>query len=121
VSTDPAQEPFTANVVFPTLMFALARPAAMFWFHLEPRSVDDTMLTIEAFIVPELAEEPGIGDVLIEGVAAINTEDIDVNRRTFAGLHSYFAELGPLSHLEDGVAAFRAWLVERYERCDTTP
>jgi nitrite reductase/ring-hydroxylating ferredoxin subunit len=120
VSTNPALEPFTANVVFPTLMFALARPGAMYWFHLEPRAVDETMLTIEAFVVPELADEPGIGELLIESVSAINTEDISLNVRTFAGTHSKFAKLGPLSHLEDGLASFRLWLSERYERCPPT-
>jgi phenylpropionate dioxygenase-like ring-hydroxylating dioxygenase large terminal subunit len=120
VSTDPAQEPFTANVVFPTLMFALARPIGMFWFHLEPRCVDETLLTIEAFVIPELADEPGLGELLIDNVTAINTEDIDVNRRTFTGLSSQFAQVGPLSHLEAGLASFRAWLDERYERCRPT-
>jgi phenylpropionate dioxygenase-like ring-hydroxylating dioxygenase large terminal subunit len=116
VSVDPAQEPFTATVVFPTLMFSLVRPIGMFWFHLEPKSAAETLLTIEAFVIPALAGEPGIGEALIDTVTAINCEDIGVNQRTFAGLSSQFAELGQLSHLEAGLAMFRTWIGDCYEQ-----
>jgi phenylpropionate dioxygenase-like ring-hydroxylating dioxygenase large terminal subunit len=112
-STEPSVEPFTASILFPTLMFSLIRPDAMAWFHLEPVSVDHTNLTIEVFTRPELAGVQELVDGLVESLRQINTEDIDINRRTFEGMKSRYATVGPLSNLEGSVAQFRAWMLEQ--------
>ncbi len=109
VSVVPDAQPFTASVVFPTLMFSWIRPNAMAWFHLEPLSPTETMLTIELFVRPEDSHDQELIDLLLGSLHAINSEDIEINRRTFLGLHSRHAVVGPLSPLEGAVAQFRTW------------
>jgi choline monooxygenase len=109
VSTVPTAEPFTASVVFPTLLFSWIRPNAMAWFHLEPLSASETNLTIELFVQPDHVGDQDLINTLLESLRQINTEDININRRTFLGLHSRHETIGPLSHLEAAVAQFRAW------------
>jgi phenylpropionate dioxygenase-like ring-hydroxylating dioxygenase large terminal subunit len=112
-STEPTIEPFTATVLFPTLLFSLIRPDAMAWFHLEPISLGHTNLTIEVFVEPSLVANLPVIDGLIDSLRQINTEDIEINRRTFDGLHSRHAAMGPLSTLEGAVAQFRAWMLDQ--------
>ncbi len=111
VSTMPDALPFTANVVFPTLMFSWIRPDAMAWFRVEPLSHCETLLTIELFVQPEDADNQELNDILLASLQQINSEDIDINRRTFLGLQSRHAIAGPLSPLEGAVAQFRAWIL----------
>ncbi len=112
-STDPSIEPFTATVVFPTLMFSVIRPNAMAWFHLEPISIGHTNLTIEVFVQPPFASNQPFVETLVESLRQINTEDIDINRRTFEGLQSRHATMGPLSTLEASVTHFRTWMLDQ--------
>jgi choline monooxygenase len=111
VSTAPWAEPFTASVVFPTLLFSWIRPNAMAWFHLEPLSASETTLTIELFVQPDDVGDQELIGTLLESLRQINAEDIDINRRTFIGLHSSTTVIGPLSNLEAAVGQFRAWIL----------
>jgi choline monooxygenase len=111
VSVEPSMEPFTASVVFPTLMFSWIRPSAMAWFHLMPVSAVETNLTIEVFAQPTDAKDTAFVELLLQSLHQINSEDIDINHRTFEGLKSRHASMGPLSPLEGAVAQFRAWIL----------
>ena len=113
VSVVEENEPFIALDVYPSLLVAVSRGFGGYWFRVEPRSVDSTDLTIEAFVLPEFAEEDGVGEAMLTSVAAINEEDIEINERTAAGLRSRFARAGRVSHLEASPWHFRRWLVER--------
>jgi phenylpropionate dioxygenase-like ring-hydroxylating dioxygenase large terminal subunit len=113
VSTEPTLEPFTATVVFPTLMFSWIRPNAMAWFRVEPSSAAETQLTIELFVQPDDAGNAELVELMLASLHQINSEDIDINRRTFAGLKSRHFVAGPLSVLEGAVAHFREWIVEQ--------
>jgi phenylpropionate dioxygenase-like ring-hydroxylating dioxygenase large terminal subunit len=112
-STEPSLDPFTATVLFPTLLFSLIRPDAMAWFHLDPVSLDRTNLSIEVFVEPTLVDNQPLIDGLLDSLRQINSEDIDINRRTFEGLQSRYAAMGPLSTLEGAVAQFRSWMLDQ--------
>ena len=111
VSVVADSEPFIALAVYPSLLIAINRGLGMFWFRAEPVSADETMLTIEALVLPELADMPDIGAGLIDVVTAINDEDAVINERTAAGLRSTFARPGRVSHLEAAPWHFRRWLI----------
>ncbi len=111
VSVVAGAEPFIAIVAFPTLMFAIVRGLGMTWFRVEPVDVDETMLTIEIFVLPEFADDASVKEMLAGSTAAINAEDISINARTAAGLRSRFAQPGRISHLEAATWEFRNWLI----------
>jgi phenylpropionate dioxygenase-like ring-hydroxylating dioxygenase large terminal subunit len=111
VSVDESVAPFTASIVFPTLMFSWIRPNAMAWFHVVPVSAVETSLSIEVFVQPADANNRAFVEFLLGSLHQINSEDININRRTFEGLKSRHASMGPLSPLEGAVAQFRAWVL----------
>jgi choline monooxygenase len=111
VSVEQSMAPFTASVVFPTLMFSWIRPNAMAWFHVEPVSATETHLMIEVFVQPADANDPAFVELLVQSLHRINSEDIEINRRTFEGLKSRHASTGPLSPLEGAVTQFREWVL----------
>ncbi len=105
-------EPFAVPSVYPTHLFAIVRPAAVTWFRLEIPSHDQVDIDIELLVVPELAGQDGLAESQLAVVDAINAEDVGMNRRTFEGLQSRFAVMGPLSPYEEGVRRFRAWVAD---------
>jgi nitrite reductase/ring-hydroxylating ferredoxin subunit len=109
VSLDASQEPFTASTVFPMHLFSIVRPFGLVWFRLEVHDVEDVDLELQAFVAPEYVGDDAVAQLFVEGLRAINDEDVIVNRRTGRGLHSRFAEPGRLSRLEEGCRQFRAW------------
>lgn len=113
VSAVDDREPFIALAAYPSLLVAIDRGVGFYWFRTEPVSTDQTMLTIESFVRPELVDVPDIGEQLLTSVAAINEEDIWVNERTAAGLRSRFATPGRLSHLEASPWHFHRWLIRQ--------
>lgn len=115
VCTVEGDEPFVALAVYPSLLIAIERGFGMVWFRTEPLAADRTHLTIEAFVLPELGDEPGIGQAVLDGLTAINDEDVIINERTAAGLRSKFARPGRVSHLEASPWHFRRWLLDRIE------
>ena len=109
----PGIEPFTASCIFPTHLFAIVRPRSVTWFKLGIRSHDRTEVEVEVLLPPEAAEaEAGNGGTDMAFLDAINCQDELVNRRTFEGLKSRHAVLGPLSPYEKGLARFRGWLTD---------
>jgi phenylpropionate dioxygenase-like ring-hydroxylating dioxygenase large terminal subunit len=103
-------EPFTASSVYPCHLFAITRPTGMTWFKMEIPAHDVVKLDIQVFALPELAgdEEFARGSLAI--LESINAEDVVINRRTWKGLQSRFATMGPLSSYEEGVRRFRSWV-----------
>lgn len=107
---DDESEPLAVVTVFPTLLFAISRPVSMYWFQLNILGHDEVELDMQAFVIPELADNEELAKALVEGVVAVNDEDIVINERTWRGMHSRDATLGPLSRYEEGVKRFRHWL-----------
>ena len=108
-STDEL-EPLAVTSVYPTHLFTINRPFGMFWFKLEIRAHDATDLDIQAFLTPELAENEALAKEMMRLVEEVNAEDLIVNARTWRGLHSPSAKMGPLSRYEEGVRRFREWM-----------
>ena len=109
----PAQkemEALAVVTVFPTLLFSINRPFSMFWFQLNLLGHDEVELDMQAFLTPELADNEDLAKTLVEGVVAVNDEDFAINERTWRGMHSRDATMGPLSRYEEGVKRFRRWL-----------
>lgn len=113
VSAAEDQAPFIAMAVYPSLLIAIERGVGMLWFRTEPTAADHTALTIEAFVVPELADTPDIDVAMLESVERINDEDISINERTALGSRSKFARPGRVSHLEGSPWHFRRWIVNQ--------
>lgn len=115
VRVDDDGDPFIALDVYPATLIAINRGTGMIWFRLEPTAVDHCHLVIEPYVLPELADEPGIGELYLEGLRAINDEDVLINERTATGLRSKFAAPGRVSHLEGAPWHFRRWLLDRID------
>lgn len=113
VSVAEDAAPFIAMAVYPSLLIAIERGVGILWFRTSPISAEQTALTIEAFVVPELADEPGIGLAMLESVERINDEDVSINERTARGSRSKFARPGRVSHLEGSPWHFRRWIVNQ--------
>ncbi len=113
VSVVEGDEPFIAVAMYPSLLVAILRGVGMVWFRLDAVEADRSHLAIEVFVLPEYADDPELGAALLDGVAAINDEDVPINERTAEGLRSHYAEPGRLSHLEAATWHFRRWLLGR--------
>ena len=113
VSLDSNQPPFTASAVFPLHLFSIVRPFGLVWFRLEVHDVDDVDLELHGFLSPEHANDAGVTQLFLNGLRAINDEDVMINRRTAHGLRSRFAQPGRVSTLEAGCYQFRQWWLER--------
>jgi phenylpropionate dioxygenase-like ring-hydroxylating dioxygenase large terminal subunit len=105
-------EPLAVVTVFPTLLFAINRPFAMFWFQLNILGHDRAELDMQSFVPPEFADNEELAKALVEGNVSVNNEDFAINERTWQGMHSHDATMGPLSRYEEGVKRFRQWLLE---------
>lgn len=109
VSVDASQEPFTASAVFPLHMFSIVRPFGLVWFRMEVHDVEDVDLELHGFMAPDRAGDAGVARLFLDGLRAINDEDVVINRRTARGLHSRYARPGRVSRLEEGCWQFRRW------------
>ena len=67
---------------------------------------DSVELDMQALVAPELADNEDFTKALVEGLVAVNDEDIAINKRTWRGMHSRNATMGPLSRYEEGVKRF---------------
>jgi phenylpropionate dioxygenase-like ring-hydroxylating dioxygenase large terminal subunit len=105
-------EPLAVLTVYPTLLIAINRSYGMFWFRLNILGHDSVELEMQTFVTPELVDNEEFAKFLVENVAAINDEDFAINQRTWRGMHSRNATMGPLSRHEEGVKRFRRWLLE---------
>ncbi len=113
VSTDPALEPFTASVVFPTHLFSIVRPFGVDWMRFEVHDIDDVSVQYQFLAAPGLTSNDAAAERIMNAARAINEEDCAVNRRVAAGTRSRYAVPGPISPLERGVSQFRSWWLER--------
>jgi len=112
VSLAPGIEPFTASLAFPAHAFSITRPNGCVWFRMEIHDVEAVDLRLELFLAPEFAPDGELAAMLLDGLRAINDEDMVVNRRTQKGLRSRFAVPGPTSRLEAATWQFRRWLLD---------
>jgi hypothetical protein len=98
--------------VYPTLLIAINRSYGMFWFQLNILGHDSVELEMQTFVTPEFADNEEFAKFLVENVVAINDEDFAINQRTWRGMHSRNATMGPLSRHEEGVKRFRRWVLD---------
>ena len=106
----PGLEPFSASSLYPTHLFALQRPFGLVWFKLEIPGHDAVEIDMQAFAMPELAENDAVGAQFMEILEAVNAEDLFINAKTWKGMHSRFAKMGPMSPYEEGLRHFRRFV-----------
>lgn len=102
----------------PNLMIGLA-PDQVFYFRLDPRSVDSIDLEVGYVLDPKSLEHP-LFDLLFAqseaGVRIIVEQDIDATTRVQRGLKSRFAPRGRYSWQEEAQRQLNRWLVRRYRQ-----
>jgi phenylpropionate dioxygenase-like ring-hydroxylating dioxygenase large terminal subunit len=108
-------EPFAVPSIYPTHLFAIVRPDSVTWFRVEIPSHDRVDIDVQILATPEQAEIQGLAEGHVSMVEAINAEDVEINRRTWEGLQSRRAVMGPLSDYEEGVRRFRRWILDSLE------
>lgn len=106
-------EPFTIAAIFPTFMVAYTHPGTVVWLEARPVTWERCEFDLHVYADPHSQAAQDEASMLTEMLGTINDEDIVVNRRTWAGLHSRSARPGPVSHLEAACWQFRRWLAER--------
>jgi phenylpropionate dioxygenase-like ring-hydroxylating dioxygenase large terminal subunit len=113
VSVVDGIQPFTANVVFPFLLFSISRGLGAVWFNVQPVAVDRTLLEIVTLVPPGTPADES--QFFVDLLRSVNDEDLSINERTQRGLQSRFAQPGPVHELERGCWQFRNWLVEQVD------
>jgi nitrite reductase/ring-hydroxylating ferredoxin subunit len=106
-------EPFLVLGVYPLLWPTVVRPDAMVWLKAEVHSARHATLTTEVFVHESRADDRAYAEFQVEGIRAVNSEDIIPNRGVFAGLHSRYSVPATLLPLEDGVDHFTRWYLAR--------
>jgi phenylpropionate dioxygenase-like ring-hydroxylating dioxygenase large terminal subunit len=100
----------------PNLMIGLA-PDQIFYFRLDPTSVDTIDLEVGYVLHPKSLEHP-LFDLLFAqselGVRVIIEQDIDATTRVQQGLKSRFAPRSRYSWQEEAQNQLNRWLVRRY-------
>ena len=114
-SVVPGIEGFVLLAVFPTLLLAFNPPSACVWLEVRPLTHDRSVLDIHVLVDPESDPDGGGAAFLAESMVAINAEDIDVNTRTWQGLHSRAAVAQYASPLETLCWQFRRWMADRLD------
>ncbi|HEV2366137.1 MAG TPA: aromatic ring-hydroxylating dioxygenase subunit alpha [Caulobacteraceae bacterium] len=110
-TVDPQMGTFTVFVVFPLFLLAVSDPhGSAYWYRMVTLGPERIALEIVGLFEPELAADAAEMEAARAQVLAIHLEDIPMCERVQAGLNSPDAALGPLSHLEAGVARFRDWV-----------
>ena len=84
-------------------------------------AIDAVSCDRNSAIFPFLADNEEMARQMMVGVEEINVEDLAVNARTWKGLHSRFATMGPLSPHEEGVRRFRSWMSGELSRAERQP
>ncbi|HEX2591374.1 MAG TPA: aromatic ring-hydroxylating dioxygenase subunit alpha [Rhizomicrobium sp.] len=110
-SSHPDFGTFSVYVIYPTFLFALSEPAtSAFWYRMTPLGPERIALDIIGLFPEEIAADAAAVEASKAQLMAVHLEDIPMCERTQSGLKSADAVLGPLSHLEAGVASFRDWV-----------
>ena len=103
---------FLVGAVFPHLLFSL-QPDGMFWYRMEPQTVDRFRLSIHPCLPVEAADDADFAervDLLRGYIDAIHREDIGACSGVQRGVRARLARPGPLSQLEKPIAQFHRWL-----------
>ena len=109
----PEYEPFTASLAYPNHAFSITRPNGLVWFRMQINDVENVDLQLQLFLSPEHADDGETASMILDGLRAINDEDMTVNRRVQQGLRSRFAQPGRISPLEQATWEFRRWLLDQ--------
>lgn len=109
---------FVLLAVFPTFVIAYNPPSSCVWLEVRPLAFDETVLDIHILVDPAADPDGSEAAFLADSMVQINAEDIDVNTRTWRGLHSRTAVAQYASPLEGLCWQFRRWLADRL---DTRP
>jgi phenylpropionate dioxygenase-like ring-hydroxylating dioxygenase large terminal subunit len=106
---------FVVLAVFPTLILAFNPPSACVWLEVRPERHDQCVLDIHVLVDPDADPDRSGAAFLADAMVEINAEDIDVNARTWRGLHSRAAVAQYASPLEGLCWQFRRWIADRLD------
>jgi nitrite reductase/ring-hydroxylating ferredoxin subunit len=106
---------FVLLAVFPTLILAFNPPSSCVWLEVRPLAHDQTVLDIHVLVDPAADPDRSAAAFLADAMVEINAEDIDVNTRTWRGLHSRAAVAQYASPLEGLCWQFRRWMADRLD------
>jgi phenylpropionate dioxygenase-like ring-hydroxylating dioxygenase large terminal subunit len=110
-SLHPERGRLRVFVIFPMFLLAINEPAdSVVWYDITPLGPGRIALDIVGLYPPERAADAEAMAAESAISFAIHSEDVPVCERTQAGLGSPDAVMGPLSPLESGLAAFRAFV-----------
>jgi nitrite reductase/ring-hydroxylating ferredoxin subunit len=106
---------FVVLAVFPTLILAFNPPSSCVWLEVRPARHDLSVLDIHVLVDPEADPDGSGAAFLADAMGEINAEDIDVNTRTWRGLHSRAAVAQYASPLEGLCWQFRRWMADHLD------
>lgn len=107
--------------VFPMFFFAFG-PDALTWFRWFPSGPRSHFVDIHVIVPPQSVPAPGFEAglaMLIDGLRAIQNEDVLANSGVQRGLNARAAAPGRLSHLEQPLWQFQRYLAHRLTGADT--
>ena len=106
---------FIILAVFPTFVIAYNPPSSCVWLEVRPLAFDRSMFDLHVLVDPAADPDGTAAAFLAESLVEINAEDIDVNTRTWNGLHSRAAVAQYASPLEGLCWQFRRWLADHLD------
>jgi nitrite reductase/ring-hydroxylating ferredoxin subunit len=106
---------FILLAVFPTLLLAFNPPSSCVWLEVRPEQHDRSVLDIHVLVDPDADPDRSGAAFLADAMVEINAEDIDVNTRTWRGLHSSAAAAQYASPLEGLCWQFRRWMADHLD------
>jgi nitrite reductase/ring-hydroxylating ferredoxin subunit len=106
---------FVVLAVFPTFVIAYNPPSSCVWLEVRPLAFDQSVLDIHILVDPATDPDGSGAEFLAQSMVEINAEDIDVNTRTWRGMHSRAAVAQHASPLEGLCWQFRRWLADHLD------
>jgi phenylpropionate dioxygenase-like ring-hydroxylating dioxygenase large terminal subunit len=106
-------DPFLVLGVYPLLWPTVVRPDAMVWLKVAVHDASHATLTTEVFVHESRVGDEAFVGFQVEGIQAVNTQDIIPNRGVFTGMGSRYAVPATLLPLEDAVDHFTRWYLAR--------
>jgi nitrite reductase/ring-hydroxylating ferredoxin subunit len=98
-----------------TFVIAYNPPSSCVWLEVRPIAFDGSMFDLHVLVDPAADPDGSVAAFLAESLVEINAEDIDVNTRTWQGLHSRAAVAQYASPLEGLCWQFRRWLADHLD------